>query len=102
MTTHTFEPTIYYTSFGSHPPVLHIASGDRVVTTTIDAHGVNARGEEVGGRPNPETGPFYIEGAEPGDTLQVHLDRLAPNRSYGYTRKMVAPNVVDPPYVPGM
>ena len=78
MTTHTFEPTAYYSSFGSHPPALHIASGDTVITSTVDANGVNARGEQVAGRPNPETGPFYVEGAEPGDTLQVHLDTLIP------------------------
>jgi acetamidase/formamidase len=48
---------------------------------------------------NPMTGPFYVEGAEPGDTLIVHLDKLTPNRSYGWTRRMLAPNVVDPDYV---
>jgi acetamidase/formamidase len=46
------------------------------------------------------TGPFYIEGAEPGDTLVVHLDKLTPSRTYGWTAKMIAPNVVDPSYVP--
>ena len=51
-------------------------------------------------RPNPQTGPFYVEGAEPGDTLVLHLDRLAPNRSYGFTSAQVAPNVVEPGYVP--
>ena len=25
---------------------------------------------------NPQTGPFYIEGAEPGDTLVVHIDKI--------------------------
>lgn len=45
------------------------------------------------------TGPFYIEGAEPGDMLQVTLDSIRPNRDYGWTRKVVAPNVVDPEYV---
>jgi hypothetical protein len=25
---------------------------------------------------NPQTGPFYVEGAEPGDTLAIHFDRL--------------------------
>jgi acetamidase/formamidase len=32
---------------------------------------------------NPQTGPFYVEGAEPGDTLAIHLVRLAPARSWG-------------------
>src|SRR3569833_165369 len=48
---------------------------------------------------NPQTGPFYIEVAEPGDTLMVRLDLLYPNRDHGYTATVVAPNVVDPWYV---
>jgi acetamidase/formamidase len=44
------------------------------------------------------TGPFYIEGAEPGDTLVVQLDKLIPNRPFGWTGKMVAPMVVDAYY----
>ena len=48
---------------------------------------------------NPQTGPFYVEGAEPGDTLAVRFDRLQPNRTYGYTSPYLAPNVVDPEYV---
>jgi acetamidase/formamidase len=31
---------------------------------------------------NPQTGPFYIEGAEPGDTLAVHLLSLEPARDW--------------------
>jgi hypothetical protein len=48
---------------------------------------------------NPQTGPFYIEGAEPGDTLAVHLDRLWPNRTLGFTGKLIAPCVIDPEFV---
>ncbi|MFO1350472.1 MAG: acetamidase/formamidase family protein [Gammaproteobacteria bacterium] len=33
---------------------------------------------------NPQTGPFYVEGAEPGDTLVVHLLKVAPNRDWGW------------------
>jgi acetamidase/formamidase len=51
-------------------------------------------------RPNPQTGPFFVEGTEPGDTLALRLDRLVPNRSYGFTSALVAPNAVDPGYVP--
>jgi acetamidase/formamidase len=96
MTLHHFEPTHYYLTLGRHEPVLHIAPGDTVVTTTIDAGGTDARGEKVSGGPNPQTGPFYVEGSEPGDTLIVHFDRLAPNREIGYARPMLSPNVVEP------
>ncbi len=27
---------------------------------------------------NPQTGPFYVEGAEPGDTLALHFVALTP------------------------
>jgi amidase len=100
VTTHHFEPTHYFTAMGSHEPVLRIQPGDSVVTTTVDARGQDASGQQVTHPGNPMTGPFYIEGAEPGDTLVVHLDKLLPNRAYGWTRAMVAPNVVDPAYVP--
>ena len=32
---------------------------------------------------NPQTGPFYVEGAEPGDTLALHLVDLEPARDWG-------------------
>lgn len=32
---------------------------------------------------NPQTGPFYVEGAEPGDTLVLHIADLSPARSFG-------------------
>jgi acetamidase/formamidase len=35
------------------------------------------------GHDNPQTGPFYIEGAEPGDTVAVHILKLEPARNYG-------------------
>ena len=31
---------------------------------------------------NPQTGPFYIEGAEPGDTVAVHFVSIEPARSW--------------------
>ncbi len=32
---------------------------------------------------NPQTGPFYVEGAEPGDTLALHIVDLEPARDFG-------------------
>lgn len=31
---------------------------------------------------NPQTGPFYVEGAEPGDTLAIHIVDLTPARTW--------------------
>lgn len=100
MTTHHFQPTHYYTTIGSHEPVLRIQPGDTVVTTTVDARGQDAHSVQITRPGNPMTGPFFIEGAEPGDTLAVHLDKLTPNRPFGWTRRMIATNVVDPDYIP--
>jgi amidase len=99
MATHHFQPNHYHVSLGSHEPVLRIGDGDTVVTTTVDAFGKDATDREVTPRGNPQTGPFYVEGAVPGDAVAVSLDRISPNRAIGYTSTVVAPNVVDPSYV---
>lgn len=100
MATHSFTPTHYHNTIGSHEPVLRIAPGDTVITTTVDASGRDAQELIVTNGPNPMTGPFYIEGAEPGDTLVVKLDRLTPNRPRGWGRPTLAYNVVEPDFIP--
>ncbi len=99
MATHHFQPDHYFTTIGSHAPVLRIQPGDTVVTTTVDARGQGSTGAQITPPGNPMTGPFYIEGAEPGDTLVVHFDKLTPNRPFGWTRSLLAANVVDPDYI---
>jgi amidase len=102
--THHFEPVEYHTTLGSHDPALRIAPGDTVLTTTVDALGRDARDVHVAAEPNPQTGPFYVEGVTEDDTLVLHLDRLVPNRITGESDVMPAANVVDPnsiPSVPG-
>jgi amidase len=93
---HRFSPTHYHVTIGSHEPVLRIAPGDTVITATVDAAGRDAAGAAVADHGNPQTGPFFIEGAEPGDTLIVHLDRITPSRANGFTSTVLASNVVDP------
>jgi amidase len=98
--THRFEPTTFYNTFSAgHAPVLRIKPGDHVITTTIDAQGFDAAGAQRGKRSNPETGPFYIEGAEPGDTLVVHFLRLEPNRETGFSATLLAPYTADPGFL---
>lgn len=96
MATHRFDPTHYFTTIGSHAPVLSVNPGDTVFTTCVDARGLDASDQPITPRGNPMTGPFYIEGAEPGDTLVVRLERLHPNRRRGWSGVLLAPNVVDP------
>jgi acetamidase/formamidase len=35
------------------------------------------------GHDNPQTGPFFVEGAEPGDTLSIRILKLEPARDWG-------------------
>ena len=96
MTAHRFTPSLLYNSIGSHPPALTIASGDTVTAATADAHGFDHLGRQIGERPNPMTGPFFIEGAEPGDTLSVTIEDIRMSSATGWTYDVLSPNVVDP------
>jgi amidase len=80
---HDFVPTTFYRRFSpENKPVLSVAPGDTIHTTTVDAGGTDEKGvtRVLGG--NPETGPFYIEGAQPGDVLVVHIIHLKLNRDW--------------------
>ena len=80
---HEFVPTTFYRQFSaSNAPVLHIWPGDTVHTTTVDAGGTDEKGvtRVLGG--NPQTGPFYVETAVPGDVLVVRLNRVRLNRDW--------------------
>jgi len=95
--THTFVPQQFYNTFSAaHPPALRIRPGERVITKTLDAAGVDWNGKQVAGGPNPQTGPFYVEGAEPGDMLVVSIEKLEINRATAYSSSLLAPYVVDP------
>lgn len=100
MAHHQFEPTHFHVTIGSHEPVLRIKPGDTVSTWCVDAGGHDRNFHPITPGGNPQTGPFYVQGAEPGDTLAVHLDRIYPNRKQGFTGTYVAPWVVDPAFVP--
>ncbi|WP_202049588.1 acetamidase/formamidase family protein [Sphingomonas sp. So64.6b] len=81
--TYRFVPSDYSNSFDPHrPPVLTIWPGDSVATSTIDSGGVDAAGKTVALFGNPQTGPFFIAGAAPGDTLAIHIKRLRLDRDY--------------------
>lgn len=80
---HDFVPTGYSNEFSPHrAPVLTVWPGDSIHTTTLDSGGVDAQGTTRALFGNPQTGPFYVMGAEPGDVLAVHIKRLRLNRDY--------------------
>ncbi len=95
--THRFTPSTYYTTYSfAHPPALRIKSGDTVITKTIDAAGVDFQSKSVSPGGNPETGPFYIEGAEPGDSIVVTIVKLDTNRAMAYSGSLLAPYAATP------
>ena len=95
--THQVTPDRFYNTFSfAHPPALRIKPGDRVVTKTIDAGGVDWNGKTVASGPNPQTGPFFVEGAEPGDMLVVRIEKIETNRTTAYSSSLLAPYAVDP------
>ncbi len=100
MSVHDFEPTTFHLSIGSHEPVLRVASGDTIRTWCVDSSGYDRNQEDLTDGGNPMTGPFYVDGAEPGDTLAVRFDRITPNRTRGVTGARIAPNVLNPDFIP--
>lgn len=98
--THRFEPSVYHNTFSAaHKPVLRIKPGDRIITRTVDARGNDFQSRKVAERPNPQTGPFYVEGAERGDTLVVRLEKIQPSRSTAWSASFLAPYTVDPAFL---
>ena len=63
--------------YGVAEPVARLKSGDILETNTVDAFGnaIQKPGDQLSlvKGDNPLTGPFYVEGAQPGDTLAVKI-----------------------------
>jgi amidase len=94
--THEFTPSVFSREFSpTNKPVLTVNPGDTIHTTTVDAGGNDEKGvpRVMGG--NPETGPFFIESAQPGDTLVVHLVRLRLNRDWALSDDFIVGRAVD-------
>lgn len=77
-------------TFGGAPPVKRIAPGTIIEVFTEDCFAGRVQGEDdlvsrVCEFPflNPQSGPFYVDGAEPGDTLAVHFISIEPARDWG-------------------
>jgi len=97
---HDFEPKEFHRVFSDAiPPVLHIFPGDTVRTWTVDAGGTDSKGVRRSQGGNPETGPFFIEGALPGDTLIVKLNRVRLNRDSAISSGTIASTALRPAYV---
>lgn len=69
----------------NHPAVDRIAAGDTVIFETLDcfSNTVESEDDTIGtidfSKVNPATGPVFVEGAQPGDTLKVTIDKIEIN-----------------------
>ena len=86
-----FVPTEdqYAWTFGGYDPVRRIRPGDVLDVFTEDAFAGRIRTrDDLPSRSieypfiNPQSGPFFVEGAEPGDTLAIHLIDVQPARDW--------------------
>ena len=83
---------LYYEISRHNPPALTIAPGETVAVETEDAFSGQIRQE--GDRRdtvrfpygNPQSGPIYVEGAEPGDSLAVHIEKIEARLGQAATR----------------
>ena len=94
---HLLPATLETTQWGwfnnAQAPVLKVDSGDTVVMETMmHSHNQVVPGKTIeelkklrtdnpGRGPHTLTGPIYVNGAEPGDVLKVHINRIVP-RAY--------------------
>jgi acetamidase/formamidase len=96
MVTHHLQPDTVYNAMGERQPALRAQPGDTVVLHTLDALGFDREGAQRGEKPNPQTGPVWVEGAEPGDALEVSIVRLTPSRATGWTYGPLAVTALTP------
>lgn len=87
-----FEPApdqLYWT-FGGRKAAMTVRPGDLLEVFTEDAFGgrIQSADQLASQRVqypflNPQSGPFFVEGAAPGDTLAIHLKSVVPARDWG-------------------
>lgn len=69
-------------------PIATVKPGEEIAIYTDDAFEnritkeTDKPSEILGEYLNPQTGPIYVEGAEPGDTLVVHILDIEPTRDW--------------------
>ena len=80
----------YVYTFGGAAPALRVKPGEALRLWSDDAFGGALQSvDDLSAAKvdlrfvNPQTGPFYVEGAQPGDTLVLHLVALEPAREWG-------------------
>jgi acetamidase/formamidase len=80
----------YVWTFGGAEPAMKVSPGDVLELWTDDCFtGLVRSVDDLASQKivfpflNPQTGPFYVDGAEPGDTLAIHFVSIEPSRDWG-------------------
>jgi len=91
------KPDIYHLTFGPHKPVMRLQNGQSVRVNIPDCDGLGPDGnilprDKFENNPdipiqvaNPTAGAYYIEGAEIGDSICVHIEEIEIDRDFGRT-----------------
>ena len=92
---------LYYEFSRHNPPRICIEPGETLLVESEDAFSGQIRSDsdrrDKQAKPfgNPQTGPIWIEGAEPGDALAVTIEEIRPSIGQCATRtsvpKLLAP-----------
>jgi amidase len=99
----TIAATRFYNSFDHRHEVLaRIKPGETIATKTIDASGYDEHTKKLGERSNPLTGPFFVEGAEPGDAIAVTFTRVRLNRNFGWSAYRLGLFAINPEQAEGL
>jgi acetamidase/formamidase len=93
-----YKPEKFYYTFGPHEPAAKLKPKETLTTSTLDSEGSDSNGVEVSEdmiqssdatefyRANPLNGPFYVEGAEPGDALAIRIESIELTRDYAISK----------------
>ena len=91
------DPSGLIYTFGGAAPVATIRPGTVLSTWSFDCFVGRVNSPDLLASQvtdprylNPQTGPYYVEGAEPGDTLAVHFVSIRPR--YGWGVSTLAPH----------
>ena len=88
---HQPDGTYHYVFGPNAEPIAHVSIGESVEIHTVDSASNVLTSEDqkpsevLGPYLNPQTGPLYIDGVEPGDTLVVHVDSMQATRDWAFS-----------------
>jgi amidase len=94
-----FNPSQFHRQLSADSaPGLRIWPGDTVRTWSLDCNGRDKESVRRIMGSNPLTGPFYVNGAMPGDVLAVTIKHLRLNRDWAMSDSSLVARAVDAEY----